>query len=226
MKRNYAAGEETKKLIYTTCKKLFYEKGIEHTSYVNISSVAGINKSLIPYHFSSKNDIAKLVYDEVEQNIDSIVEDFYHNESNLFRSFASLYLFHNLIRDNSNYRLFCAQLLSLPEYMKENLQAQITFFNSFIDEIPIPPSKERIHTIAAMSNGLDIELITGIHEKYVTESVDVVFRLDASFILQQFGLTNNEINTFIDKIIHINTRLQMNESFAVSIKMEAPPDWK
>lgn len=58
------AGERKKQLIIDTCKRLFYQKGYNNTTYEMICESADIAPGSITYHFSSKKDIAILIANE------------------------------------------------------------------------------------------------------------------------------------------------------------------
>lgn len=58
-KSNYAVGKETQKKIWKAGRKLFYEKGLDATTYDDISKAAGINRALIPYYFKTKHQLGR-----------------------------------------------------------------------------------------------------------------------------------------------------------------------
>ena len=62
-------GEQTKEYIYFEAKKLFYEQGYKSTTLSKIAETAQVPIGLIPYHFTNKDTIVSLIYQEL---IDSI----------------------------------------------------------------------------------------------------------------------------------------------------------
>lgn len=61
----YKAGEETKKIIQSKAKTLFYHNGIKNTTYAQISKSGNVNIGLIVYHFRSLNNLAKIIYQQI-----------------------------------------------------------------------------------------------------------------------------------------------------------------
>ncbi len=55
---------KTKRKIFETSMKLFAEKGYEATSIEEITSVVGVAKGTLYYHFSSKEEIFNFLVDE------------------------------------------------------------------------------------------------------------------------------------------------------------------
>ena len=52
---------ETREKIVTAADKLFYEHGVEHTSFADVSKVVGISRGNFYYHFKTKGDILDAV---------------------------------------------------------------------------------------------------------------------------------------------------------------------
>ena len=55
---------KTKRKIFETSMKLFAEKGYDATSIEEITSVVGVAKGTLYYHFSSKEEIFNFLIDE------------------------------------------------------------------------------------------------------------------------------------------------------------------
>ena len=60
----YQTGLTTKKNILAACRELFYEKGFEATTFVDICRAAQVNQGSIHYHFKNKDNILREIYDE------------------------------------------------------------------------------------------------------------------------------------------------------------------
>ena len=52
---------ETREKIVSAADKLFYEHGVEHTSFADVSKVVGISRGNFYYHFKTKDDILNAV---------------------------------------------------------------------------------------------------------------------------------------------------------------------
>ncbi len=76
----YQNGLETQEKILDACRKLFYEKGYDSTTFANISKETGINQSAIHYHFKSKENLLQIIYRESLRKNNELVE-FYSDRS-------------------------------------------------------------------------------------------------------------------------------------------------
>jgi AcrR family transcriptional regulator len=70
---------ETKDKILAAAKELFAKKGFDGTSTREIVNAAGVNISLIAYHFGGKENLFFTLFD-------NFMKDTYHNETNLSTS--------------------------------------------------------------------------------------------------------------------------------------------
>jgi AcrR family transcriptional regulator len=70
---------ETKDKILKAAKELFAKKGYDGTSTREIVNAAGVNISLIAYHFGGKENLFFSMFDH-------FMEDTYHNETNITTS--------------------------------------------------------------------------------------------------------------------------------------------
>lgn len=76
----YQNGIETQEKILEACRKFFYEKGYDKTTFADISRATGINQSAIHYHFKSKEKLLQLIYIESVKKNNDLVE-FYSDRS-------------------------------------------------------------------------------------------------------------------------------------------------
>jgi TetR/AcrR family transcriptional regulator len=65
-------GRESREKILSTAKRLFSEHGFDKTTVDSIAAEAGVNKALIYYHFDSKDEIVKTIYDRILDEIERI----------------------------------------------------------------------------------------------------------------------------------------------------------
>lgn len=58
------APEDTKTLLLSAAKKLFSEKGYDGTTVKEVADLAGVNVSLVSYHFSGKENLYRTIIEE------------------------------------------------------------------------------------------------------------------------------------------------------------------
>ncbi len=87
-------GELTRNKIIKSSNKLFYQQGFHQTAFSDIVKVTGLSKGNITYHFKSKEDILKAVFDQrvgqIESSLASWDEKFPDAEARLHRFVDSL----------------------------------------------------------------------------------------------------------------------------------------
>ena len=103
----YENGIETKKRILAACRKLFYAKGYQHTTFKDICAEAQVNQSSIHYHFKSKEALLAIIYEETisknNQEVERLSPKNTHPLTKYFLS-TSLYIY-KLLKDKSYFRL-------------------------------------------------------------------------------------------------------------------------
>lgn len=72
----YENGIETKRRILAACRKLFYEKGYQQTTFKDICAEAQVNQSAIHYHFKAKEALLAIIYEETVVKNNREVERF------------------------------------------------------------------------------------------------------------------------------------------------------
>jgi len=65
-------GMASREKILATAERLFSEHGFDKTTVDSISSAAGVNKAMIYYHFDSKDEIVKTIYDRILSEIERV----------------------------------------------------------------------------------------------------------------------------------------------------------
>lgn len=106
-------GEQTKEYIYYEAKKLFYELGYKSTTLSKIAEIAQVPIGLIPYHFTNKDTIVSLIYQELIDNIRNRLkerEDLNLDNSILFHAVVSR-IYHQIILSDENNRRFYYEIL-------------------------------------------------------------------------------------------------------------------
>jgi len=96
---------ETKDKILAAAKELFAKKGFDGTSTREIVNAAGVNISLIAYHFGGKENLFFSMFDH-------FMEDTYHNETNITPS-AILDEFKSIIKYIISLRFEDPQLVKI-----------------------------------------------------------------------------------------------------------------
>lgn len=103
----YQNGIETKERILELCRRLFYEKGYEATTFKEISDTLGINQSAIHYHFKSKENILRIIHSDTGRaNNRTVLENTTDENSYLAKMLFDLRVYLYKVWNDEKYRKF------------------------------------------------------------------------------------------------------------------------
>lgn len=105
---NYENGIETQERIVKACRKLFYEKGYNETTFKDICKEANVNQSSIHYHFKSKINIYILISDIITKKLDTECNKYISdvNDNNYLFLMLRHYLYYYKYFKDKLYRKF------------------------------------------------------------------------------------------------------------------------
>lgn len=175
----YSVGIATRRRIYETAKRLFYEKGVKDTSYKDICEAAEVNRGLIPYYFKSKGNIAAEVYEEFIESMVAAIkgewgEEIVQAEANIM---IELLMFRLLASDERACR-FCSEIHGNEEYRKSTIAVQRTVMEELVEGAGIEIDPAALDTVTFMAEGTETELVQAIRYKLLREGIDEVVRRD------------------------------------------------
>ena len=191
---------ETKDKILKAAKELFAKKGFDGTSTREIVNAAGVNISLIAYHFGGKENLFFSMFDH-------FMEDTYHNETNI-TTLALLDEFKSIINYIIRLRFEDPQLVKI-------LHHEIILNSSRCDKIKtsLIPIWTRVKTLLLEGNAKGIFEFENIDNALsFTMSVAVFPRQNQYFIdstntneaTLNIDVTINELLNFILKGLSVN----------------------
>jgi len=191
---------ETKDKILKAAKELFAKKGFDGTSTREIVNAAGVNISLIAYHFGGKENLFFSMFDH-------FMEDTYHNETNITTS-ALLDEFKSIINYIIRLRFEDPKLVKI-------LHHEIILNSSRCDKIKtsLIPIWTRVKTLLLEGNAKGIFEFENIDNALsFTMSVAVFPRQNQYFIEStntneatlNIDVTINELLNFILKGLSVN----------------------
>ena len=114
---NHASEHPTKQLIRKNAYRLFYESGIDETSYTQIANASGLGRPLIQHHFPQKRLFClDLIQDMTVLCIDQILdlsksEDYDRSSQPYVQSMRALQLYLNLLCHDDSMRHLTIGLL-------------------------------------------------------------------------------------------------------------------
>lgn len=193
----YSAGITTKNKIIQSCKKLFYEYGIEDTTYKMICESAQINRGLLPYHFKSKDNIARHIYDEFLQDFENWVDETFSSINYVYRFATSNMMFYQFVYGNQHFLHFYRDLKVSPDLNAYSLDMQIRTIQKLSNSSSIEMSEQSLHTLACMYLGVERELINQSYLGFITENANQIAEKDILFVLSMLNFNTETIRQVI-----------------------------
>lgn len=88
---------ETKDVILNTARELFLSNGFKKTSTRKIANAAAVNLGLIPYYFKKKENLVRMVYQEIMRDIIGLEE---LKKYQIKNSIQQLFIYYALVQHN------------------------------------------------------------------------------------------------------------------------------
>lgn len=206
----YQAGIATKEKIIDACSRLFYMHGIEGTTYEMISDQTCLNRSLIPYHFKSKYNIASILYEGFLVEFEEWTERTFEGFDPPLAFAASCAIFYRMVFSDPCFMRFYIQIKASDSLRAINIERQTETVRRLAWMVGADLDEEAVKTIACMYNGVEYELILNSSIGFITEGVDEVIEHDLNFV---FGMLNID-----DSIIRhmVSEALEASSKYSVS----------
>lgn len=213
----YSVGVATKGKIFETAKELFYEKGVEATSYTDISERAGVNRGLVSYHFKSKANIAREVFAGFVDSMEAAVEERWGDEDvtlSVCNVLVELFQF-RLLSENPNALRFYSEIMSGLDYHEDMFEVQGEVVDKMLKGIGKTMAEDARRTITCMMSGTEMELVQAMRTGYLTESVESFVRRDLLWAYFLLGVDSSEVDAWCDEAY----------ALAEGLTMECGPDF-
>lgn len=208
MAHSYTVGEQTKNKILTESKKLFYKNGYTKTTYSDISSIANINRALIPYHFKNKKILGIEIYRQIISDFYNIIDNVLDTSQYDSDFVAAIYtiFYYRLLSVNPSFIRFISELqadenatLFSEEYEKEFLiQLGNKFKNLNADELEI---------LVQMHIGIKSRMVNLLCNQESSLQVNEISRIHIQLLMRYVGYSAKKIDELINAAIEISSLL-------------------
>lgn len=202
-KSNYAVGKETRKKIWKTSRNLFYKKGLNDTTYDDISKAAGINRALIPYYFKTKHQLGRGVFQEITEEfyeeLDRAIDLSQYSKQlqNNIQSFG----YYRLLK-NEQYGRFASEIFMNEVLTEDMTQAENDYIRPYIRRDTNLTERE-IAILSRLDYGIEREIINLIHGSEEKVDVDEICIMELKMLLQYCGYSEVEINELAKRTVEI-----------------------
>ena len=227
---------KTKRKIFETSMKLFAEKGYDATSIEEITSVVGVAKGTLYYHFSSKEEIFHFLVDEgmkllqnsisiktAQKEESSVLDDKYHEDDDLGVDFHEWSEYNSYAEDKNVIQFreadYYGNQYAVADFIDQN-------GNCVLDKIKdnyleIPEAVEKIKGIVFN----DYYYNTYINSDYIEESPDGKSELTVMRFKDLFNLeiadadVQKELPNIQDTLV-LSNEFVISDDGTISLKEE------
>ena len=173
----------TRQKMMKSAKKLFFEKGLICTSQQEIADDAGVNRGLIYYYFGSKEEMARIIFEQFDRSFFAILNArFFSNEPD--KVFVSIVQGRIIL----NFLLTLEQMKRF--YMEIILENVVTDYS--IESV--------MHDFRKECRYLGLEFNEEEQRLYSTILASVENRMMSTRIIEEFTLPIEEIITIYNRI--------------------------
>lgn len=147
MLKHSKEGDETKRKILKAAKKEFADKGFNGARMSSIAALAGVNQALLHYHFESKENLYRSIFQNIIGDVANEFSELLTNEINSWnttidiRLCAVLYIMVSInmdMQDDELQRIFAREIAEgkglLHEFVQKYMMPRHIIFRSIINE--------------------------------------------------------------------------------------------
>lgn len=213
----YRKSAETRKRILDTSEKLFREKGYSNTYIKDIAREAGIGHPVIYYYFKNKEDIVRILFDDVMEQITDCISQLNMtiDDSLLVLLVEHILVFKHIAFDRVTQFVYF-DIIKYSDYSRDRLKeiSSIYFQNliNFLDANNIIHNEKEAIAYLVTSDGFAKSLfrgiITGALDYTFEEAVDYFFR---NMLLSRIEIDECEFNEKLRKAFKICNNLSISD---------------
>lgn len=221
MSNTYLTGEQTKRNILRESKKLFYKKGYTDTTYSEISTVAKVNRALIPYHFKNKQVLGTEIYHQIIkeffEHIDSVLDTSQFDAD--FVSVLHTVAYYRLLATNSQFLRFTSELQADDNSSLFTIEEETAWLTSLGSKFASLKEQE-MRILTQMHIGTKKEMVTFLCNNKKAMDADTIAKMHLSMLMRYVGYSTKKIDELINAAIEITNLLtfQIKKGFAVEMK--------
>lgn len=191
---SYAVSEATKSSILDAARHLFYQYGPDKTTYDMLCKEADVNRSLLSYHFKTKDGLVQSVYSSLDlglaQQVDELFPDINYNVS---FALNSLMLFRALASDQNLLR-FYSYAEARDTVIPAIRSTQERFIRELVEHNNVDIDEHFFRTLVSMFVGTESQLVRDLADGYLTEHIDLIVQRDMEFVYDALRM-DREIST-------------------------------
>ena len=219
MATTYLTGEQTKQRIIDETRILFYKNGYTQTTYTDISTAAGINRALIPYHFQNKQVLGKTIFqnvlNELTNTLDTLLDISQFSAD--FASVLHMMTFCQLL-NNTNFVRFVSELQSDNNtclFNEEQEQQQILSLGSKFSQLPAT----ELVTLTRLYIGMKKEMLQLVSDSKIGVNTTDIITMQIEMLMGYAGYSKKKTDELVNAVAEVLQlfHFQIAEDFSVTI---------
>jgi AcrR family transcriptional regulator len=217
-----SAGEKKKQLILDTCKKLFYRKGYQNTTYDDICMMADVPPGSITYHFDGKRNIAGIIAGEYEAQNKIYIEKMTGNKysKSLLVVIEIFHMWKRLFDDDNLFR-FMLDISSERLPTMSDFEVVKYFYKVVLDERGIDTIDEKtLGFIVSSQLGMSDGIINMVALSFDSYTYEEVAEFSIKFFFRQVGLEYKEIDKLLKEGKAIFDKLPIDNRYYRNFKYD------
>ena len=199
----YASGIATQKRIMEVCKRLFYEKGIEETTYVDICAAAEVHPGTLTHHFREKANIASEIYLNASHTLSLEIAGLFTGEDQAQRMLLEIYVPLYVMYHDDAYARFFVEYLALDIHGGIYMKCLPGILQDISGHTPgeDPADMERMEFRAVAYRGMQAAMSYYIHTHQKNIPVETAFGYWARFFLLLQEIQGRDADTRIRRAL-------------------------
>lgn len=211
--------EVTREKIIAAAENLFFEKGLFSTSQQEIADRAGVNRGLIHHYFGTKEAIALLIFEQLDQSFYHLIWDlFFRDEPDtVYISIAQGRLVINYLLANANVKRFYMDLIwhnICTDYIEQAISRD---FQEECRYLALPYSPEEMKLYSMLLASVECKLLSTQIDASYPIPVEKIISIKNRIHLNILRLPSEQAEAKIDRAVRFarTIRYKLADSFHV-----------
>ncbi|MGL6200214.1 MAG: TetR/AcrR family transcriptional regulator [Lachnospiraceae bacterium] len=199
----------TREKMIDSAKKLFFEKGLIHTSQQEIADDAGVNRGLIYHYFGSKEQMARIIFEHFDKSFFTTLNSrFFSSEPDkVFVSIVQGRIILNFLLTHEQMKRFYMEIILenvVTDYSIESVMYDFRKECRYLG-LKFNDEEQRLYStiLASVENRM---MSTRIIEEF-TLPVEEIITIYNRIHLRILGLTEEQIESIIQRAIEVSRRI-------------------
>lgn len=199
----YEPGIKTRKKILKTCKKLFYDKGYDDTTYDEICQEGNTNKGVLYYHFKTKYHIGRTIFSEfLVKNyrlVSKILDEKYGEEGYKYLEALHLRSYLSLLHNDEKLRRFYHQITNVAKFTADYAGVMEETHKRYSRACNLNLSDNDIKFLTSVIMGASASTYTMFLHGYFDISFEEYMDYRVRIFHSMMGMEKNQVNHIVEE---------------------------